>query len=146
MFDIAPELFPFVEGSTDSEVLFFLALTLGLRDDPLAALSKTIGHVERVRQGAGIERPIYFSACTTDGERLWSVRYSSNNASRTQYHSRHIHALQDLDGSYDPLPDGAMIVLSEPLDKLNDHWEAVPELASLIVEKGEVTICEFSPE
>ena len=88
----------------------------------------------------------YFSACTTDGKRLWSVRYSSNNESRTQYHSRHIHALRDIDGTYEPLPDGAVIVLSEPLDELNEHWEAVPESSSLVVENGQVTISPFTPE
>ncbi len=81
MFDVAPELFPLIEGSTDSETLFFLALTFGLRSDPLMALARTMGHVERARKAAGIEPPIYFSACTTDGQRLWSVRYSSNNQS-----------------------------------------------------------------
>ena len=28
--DVDPSLFPYIEGQTDSEVLFFLALTLGL--------------------------------------------------------------------------------------------------------------------
>ncbi len=32
MFDIDAELFPFIEGSTDSEALFFLTLTFGLRE------------------------------------------------------------------------------------------------------------------
>ncbi len=31
---IDPELYPSIEGSTDSEVFFYLALTLGLEDDP----------------------------------------------------------------------------------------------------------------
>ena len=110
------------------------------------SLARTMGHVERAKTAAGIEQPIYFSACTTDGKRLWSVRYSSNNESRTQYHSRHIHALREIDGTYEPLPDGAVIVLSEPLDELNDHWEAVPESSSLLVENGEVTISPFLPE
>ncbi|MEM7144145.1 MAG: class II glutamine amidotransferase [Verrucomicrobiota bacterium] len=145
LFDVDAELFPSIEGSTDSEALFFLALTFGLRADPLLALAKTMGHVERVRREAGIEEPIHFSACTTDGERLWSVRYSSNRDSRTQYHSKHIHALREIDGSYEALPDGAVIVLSEPLDELNEHWEAVPEASSLVVEDGSVTIDSFAP-
>lgn len=145
MFDVDPGLFPSIEGSTDSEVLFFLALTFGLRDDPLAALARTMGHVEDARHAAGIEEPIYFSACTTDGKRLWSVRYSSNNQSRTQYHSKHIHALREIDGTYEALPDGAVIVLSEPLDELNEHWEAVPESSSLVVDRGQVEINPFAP-
>jgi glutamine amidotransferase len=146
MFDVDPKLFPTIEGSTDSETLFFLALTLGLRDDPAAALARTMGHVERARKHAGIERPIFFSACTTDGERLWAVRYSSNNESRTLYHSRHLHALREIDGSYEPLPEGAVIVLSEPLDELTEHWEAVPDSSLLVVENGKTTISPFSPQ
>lgn len=144
-FDVDPDLFPWIEGSTDSEVLFFLALTFGLRDDPPSALARTMGHLERLRKAAGIEQPIQFSACTTDGSRLWTVRYSSHNQSRTQYHSRHVHALRDVDHVYEPLPDGAVIVLSEPLDELAEHWEEVPESSSVVVEDGKVTIARFAP-
>src|SRR5215211_813754 len=31
---VAPELFPEIEGTTDTELLFFLALTFGLEQDP----------------------------------------------------------------------------------------------------------------
>jgi glutamine amidotransferase len=146
MFDVDAELFPSIEGSADSETLFFLALTFGLREDPPAALARTMGHVERARKDARIEQPIFFSACTTDGKRLWAVRYSSNNASRTLYHSRHIHALRELDDTYEALPEGAVIVLSEPLDELKEHWEAVPESSCLVVEDGQATINPFTPE
>jgi predicted glutamine amidotransferase len=146
LFDVDPGLFPCIQGSSDSEILFFLALTFGLRDYPLAALARTVGHVEAARAAAGIELPFFFTACTSDGERLWSVRYSSNNQSRTQYHSRNIHALHDIDGSYAPVPPGAVIVLSEPLDELSEHWEAVPEASALVVDRGQVTISPFSPK
>lgn len=33
-FAVDPSLFPSIEGSTDSEILFHLALTFGLEDDP----------------------------------------------------------------------------------------------------------------
>lgn len=144
MFDVDPELFPCIEGSTDSETLFYLAITFGLRDDPPQALARTIGHVERARKTAGIEQPIYFSACVTDGERLWAVRYSSNSASRTLYHSRHIHALRGIHGSYDPLPDGAVVVLSEPLDEMTEHWATVGEASLLVVGNGKTTVGSFS--
>lgn len=146
MFDIDPELFSSIGGSTDSETLFFLALTFGLRDDPPAALARTMGHVERAREAAGVEQPIQFSACTTDGARLWTVRYSSSHQSRTQYHSRHIHALREIHGTYESLPDGAVIVLSEPLDELTEHWEEVPESSLVLVEDGKTKVGSFTPE
>ena len=146
LFDVDPDLFTAIEGSTDSEVLFFLALTFGLRDDPASALARTIGHVERARAQSGVDRPIFFSACATDGKRLWAVRYSSHAQSRTLYHSRHLHALRTLDGGYSLLPEGAVLVVSEPLDELSEHWEEVPEASLLTVESGSVTIGHFEPE
>jgi len=146
LFDVDPELFPSIEGSTDSETLFYLALTFGLRADPPAALARTIGHVERVRADAGVDLPIFFSACVTDGRRIWAVRYSSHCESRTLYHSRNLHALRELHGGYERLPDGAVLVVSEPLDELKEHWEEVPEASLLIVENGSVETVPFEPE
>ncbi|MCC9607725.1 class II glutamine amidotransferase [Blastopirellula sp. JC732] len=145
LFDIDPRLFPFVEGSTDSETLFYLALTFGLRDDPPAALAKMIAHVEQIKQAAEIDQPFNFSACTTDGERIWAVRYASDGESRTLYHSRHVNALRSIDGTYAPLPEGAAIVLSEPLDEVTEHWEEVPEGSLLTVNAERTTITPFEP-
>jgi len=145
LFDVDPDLFLSIEGSTDSETLFFLALTFGLRDDPLAALQRTVGHVERARGQAGIDLPLYLSVAVTDGQRIWAVRYSSNRQSRTLYHSRHSHALRRVDGSYEVLPDGAVVVVSEPLDELAEHWEEVPESTAIVVEDGKVTTRPFVP-
>lgn len=145
-FDIDPELFPYIEGSTDSELLFYLALTFGLKDDAPAALSRMIGHVEHARQSASIKQPLFFSACVTDGQRLWAVRYSSNNESRTLFHSSHLHALHDLDGTYGSLPSHATIVVSEPLDDLTEHWQEVPESSLLTVEQGTASVTAFKPE
>jgi hypothetical protein len=33
-FAVDPSLYPEIEGSTDSEVFFYVALTFGLQDDP----------------------------------------------------------------------------------------------------------------
>jgi glutamine amidotransferase len=142
---ISPGLFPAVQGSTDSEVLFYLALTFGLRDDPPTALEETIDYLERVRQKMGVEKPIYFSAAVSDGQRLFAVRYSSHGKSRTLYHSRHLHALRDVNGAYDVLPDGGVVVVSEPLDELSEHWAEVPESTMLIVEQGMTVTSPFEP-
>ena len=40
---IDPQVFENVQGSTDSEVLFHLAITLGLEEDPLGALERMAG-------------------------------------------------------------------------------------------------------
>ena len=97
------------------------------------------------RQSAGIEASLFFSACVTDGQSLWAVRYSSKKQSRTLFYSRHLHALHDLDGTYGSLPADATIVVSEPLDDLTEHWQEVPESSLLSVEQGSVSVIPFEP-
>ena len=48
MLAVDPSLFAEIHGSTDTEVVFYLALTFGLEDDPIDALERTVGaHRER---------------------------------------------------------------------------------------------------
>ena len=56
MLAIEPDQFADVQGSTDTEVVFHLALTLGLESDPLAALERTIGLIEATAAEASRRR------------------------------------------------------------------------------------------
>jgi glutamine amidotransferase len=51
-------LYSFIEGSTDSELLFYLALTLGLDDDPPGAVERMVGLVEKAGRRHGAELPL----------------------------------------------------------------------------------------
>ena len=68
---VDPELYPSIEGSTDSEVFFFLALTLGLEDDPPGAVERAVGFIEETGRRHGIEHPIQMTVATTDGAQVW---------------------------------------------------------------------------
>jgi predicted glutamine amidotransferase len=46
MWAIDPKLFAGIVGSTDTEVVFRLALTFGLEEDPIRALERTVGLIE----------------------------------------------------------------------------------------------------
>lgn len=144
LLDVEPSLFPCILGSTDSETLFFLALTFGLADAPRRALEQTVRHVETALHEVGAGSPFTFTAAASDGRRLYAVRYSSRHDSPTLYHSRHAHALRVVDGSYEPLPDGAVVVVSEPLDNLAEHWAAVAESTFVTVEAGAASIEPFA--
>jgi predicted glutamine amidotransferase len=50
---VRPDLFTNIVGSTDSEVLFHLALTSGLAEDPIAGLERMAGFVEATAASAG---------------------------------------------------------------------------------------------
>ncbi|MEO7016776.1 MAG: class II glutamine amidotransferase, partial [Leifsonia sp.] len=58
VFAVDPSLYPRILGTTDSEVLFHLALTLGLRDDPIAGVERAIRMVEKVAHEHGIAFPV----------------------------------------------------------------------------------------
>ena len=86
--EVAPELFPTIQGSTDSEVLFHLALTYGLEQDPVDALERAIGFVEATAARHGVEKAIQASIGVSDGERIWAFRYSTERRSRTLFVTR----------------------------------------------------------
>jgi predicted glutamine amidotransferase len=77
--------------STDSEVLFHLALTYGLEQDPVAALERAVGLVEATAVRHGIERAVQASIGVTDGERLWAFRCSTEGFERDRHASRTAH-------------------------------------------------------
>ena len=54
---VDPSLYPAIEGSTDSEVFFFLALTLGLEDDPPGGRRAAVGLIEEVGRRARRRAP-----------------------------------------------------------------------------------------
>lgn len=144
--DIDPPLFPSIEGSTDSELLFFLALSMGLRDEPRAALERTVGYVERLVGEASTGHAFTFSAAASDGRRVFAVRYSSDGDSPSLYHSCHAHALRTVHGGYESLPEDAVVVLSEPLDRMSEHWISIPESTFLSVDKAGIEILPFEPK
>ena len=45
---VRPDLFPEIEGTADSELLFHLALTFGLEENPIRGLERMAGFVERL--------------------------------------------------------------------------------------------------
>ena len=57
MLAIDPSLFPAIQGSTDSEVLFNLALTFGLEEDPVGAVERAVGFVEATARRHGWTPP-----------------------------------------------------------------------------------------
>ena len=138
-----PDLFPEIEGSTDSEMFFFLALTFGLETDPPAAVARAVGLVEETAQRHGIEYPVQMTVATTDGEMTWAFRYSSEGRSRSLFHSTDMstlrHQYPDNPVLHD-LSDDARLVVSEPLGDLRGAWREVPESSCVVVEGSRETL------
>lgn len=143
-FVVDEDLFPLIRGTTDSETAFYLAITLGLENDPKGGMERMIGEVEVLRENAGIKHPVRFTCAMTDGENIFAVRYSSDRDSKSLYVNRDLDAMQELLGADAPSKP-AHIVLSEPLDEFGDRWKTVPESSFVRVCKGDMEIEVFQP-
>jgi glutamine amidotransferase len=148
MLAVDPSLYSSVEGSTDSEAFFFLALTLGLEDDPPGAVERAVGVIENLGDRNGIEHPIQMTVATSDGESLWGFRYSSEGKSRSLFYSTKVDTLRDqypdnpvLHG----LSDETRLVVSEPLGDLAGAWNEVPESSYGVIQEGQDELRPFKP-
>jgi predicted glutamine amidotransferase len=148
MLEIDPAMFADVRGTTDSEVFFFLARTLGLEEDPPAAVARAVGLIEDVARRHGVEQPMQMTVATSNGERLWAFRYSSEGNSRSLFYSTDIVKLRELHPELEllqRLSDEARLIVSEPLGDLSGAWNEVPESTCVVVEPGEDEMLPFAP-
>ena len=148
MLEVEPSLWPDIEGSTDSELFFFLALTFGLEDDPPGAVERAVGLIEDVGRRHGIEHAIQMTVATTDGDTLWGFRYSSEGSSRSLYYSTAVPQLRKLYPELEVLgevSDESRLVVSEPLRDLPGAWNEVPESSCGIIQPGQDELRQFAP-
>jgi glutamine amidotransferase len=139
MLAVDPSLFTGIRGSTDSEVLFHLALTHGLEDDPVLALERAIGFVEQTAARHNIAARVQASIGVTDGNRLWALRYASVGRPRSLFASADasaIHALYPNNEQLQRLRDEDRVVVSEPLADLPGMWDEIAASSVLVVQPG----------
>jgi predicted glutamine amidotransferase len=128
--------------------MFYLALTFGLEDDPPGAVERMVGFVEETGYRAGIEHPIQMTVATSNGDKLWAFRYSSEHDSRSLFYSTRLDELRELYPEFTEiakLSDESRVVLSEPLGDLPGVWNAVPESSWGVVQEGQDEIHPFTP-
>jgi predicted glutamine amidotransferase len=145
---VDPSLYSDIQGSTDSELMFFLALTFGLTDDPPAAVARMAGLIEKTGHRHGVPNPLQMTVAVADGERLWAFRYSSEGASRSLYYSTRVDTLRALhpDAAFlRDVGDETRLVVSEPLGDLPGAWHKVPESSYGIVQPGADSLHAFEP-
>ncbi len=146
MFAISPELFTEIKGTSDSEVLFYLALTFGMAEDAQRGIARMAGFVEDVGGRHGVEQPLQMTLGISDGENLYGFRYSSEGASRTLYYSDSIDAIKEIAPEADRFSPDARAIVSEPLSDLAGVWIPMEEASFLTVQKGDVQVTGFKPE
>jgi glutamine amidotransferase len=147
-FAVDPSLYPLIEGSTDSELFFYLALSMGLEDDPPSALERAVGFIEATGRAHGVEHPIQMTVATTDGASLWAFRFSSEHNSRSLFYSTDVETLRAQYPDHPVLHELAAetrLVVSEPLGDLAGAWNEVPESSCAIVQEGRDELRPFTP-
>ena len=147
-FAVDPSLYAEIEGTTDTEVFFHLALTFGLEDDPPGAVERAVGFIEKTGREHGVEHPIQMTVATSDGSSVWAFRYSSEGRSRSLFYSTDVATLraQHPDNPMlDLVSDETRLVVSEPLGDLVGAWNEVPESTYGVVQEGQDELKPFVP-
>ncbi len=145
---VDPSLYPEIKGQADTEVLFYLALTFGLEDDPPAAVEQAIGLVEAVAERHGVPHPFQGTVATTDGESIWAFRYSSERKSRSLFYTTDVPTLRKLypdREEFRQFSDDARLIVSEPLGDVAGVWNEVPESTCSIVGPDHAEMRPFRP-
>ncbi len=143
-FAVAEELFPCIEGTTDSETAFYLALTFDLDNNPKQAMEHMVGFVEAEMNKAGIREPFRLTCAFSDGKRLFAIRHSTDNKPKTLYYNRGHAGLDDVINEAVETPREGTILLSEPIDDCPD-WIEVPPASFVTVTERQVGVEPFRP-
>ncbi|AGB69836.1 MULTISPECIES: class II glutamine amidotransferase [Rhizobium] len=124
-------LFHARSGTTDSELLFLLAMQFGLATNPIAAIAQTIGFVEGLSIHLTGSVLVRFTAAFSDGKSLFAIRYATDRKAPTLYAS--------------PVGAGYCLV-SEPLNDDIDAWREIPDGSAVLIDDTGVHVTPFQPE
>ncbi len=119
-------LFDARAGTTDSELLFLLALHFGLENDPFGAVAEAIATVEDFSHRHGGDALVRFTAAFSDGSRLYAVRYATDHKPPTLYAA-------PMGGKCGKTTGYCLV--SEPLNDDVDAWMEIPDGSA-------ITLCD----
>jgi predicted glutamine amidotransferase len=141
MLAVEPSLFADVQGSTDTEVVFALALTFGLEQDPIEALETAVWTIEATGRRRGTGGQVQASFGVSDGTTLWAVRYSTEGRARSLFASAEVETIKRLhpdNARLQRLDAGDRLIVSEPFSDLPGLWREIPEGTAVTVQPGGV--------
>ncbi len=144
-FAISPALYPLISGTTDSELMFLLALSFGMDGDVQAGVSRMAGLVEHVAKLNNVENALQMTLGISNGESLYAVRYSTVGASRSLFHSASRDETMEIAPDAGRFSKDARAIVSEPLSNLESEWTPVPEASFITITGGEISCVPFIP-
>lgn len=148
LLEVDPGIFGAILGTTDSELMFHLALTFGLEDEPLAALEHMAWFVEATGRRHGVSEPLQMTVGVSDGERVYAARYASGpvvNSLFVSADARAVHALYPEDEQFRQFSEETCVIVSEPLGDLPGSWHEVSAGSALVVQPGDDEHVAFTP-
>ena len=141
MLAVDPSMFADVQGSTDTRVVFHLALTLGLEDGPIEALERTVGMIEAIARRHGVADAVQASFGVSDGTSLWAVRYATTGRPRSLFASAEADAIRRLhpdNPRFQRLGHDDRLIVSEPFSISPASGRRFPEATAVTVRRGGV--------
>lgn len=123
-------VYPQRRGSTDSEVLFLLALGHGLDQNPIGAMLRAVADLEALARAKGCTPHMRLASCWSDGTTLYAARYASDRFAPTVYWKQ---------------SDKGVLIVSEPLDSASDDWHLLGSGKCLVATKGSLMVRSFLP-
>ncbi len=127
---VPDNLYPLRRGATDSELLFLLALSFGLDENPIGAVAEAVGALHDLAVKQGRAPFVRLAACWSDGQQVYAARYASDRYAPTIYWRR---------------TETGTLLVSEPLDPAAGDWIPLEAGSCLIASKNAVKVREFSP-
>ncbi len=118
------------KGATDSELLFLLAVKLGLATDPVGAMEQAVGALQAMAEEKGTLPFIRLAACWSDGHSVYAARYASDRFAPTVYWKK---------------CESGVLLVSEPLDSSEDDWNLLEAGKTLIATQTGVQTRAFVP-
>jgi len=122
---ISHDYFSLRDGSTDSEAIFLLALSLGLPDNPIKAITQAIEIALQTMDKHQIQEPLRASIAVSDGQSIWAFRYSNDANSPSLYFG-------NPETQANISTNLITTIASEPLDAEAQHWQKVEEASAIV--------------
>lgn len=143
--EIRPEYHRNIRGNTDSEIFFHLALSHGFENHPKQALEAAVRRVQMAAVKLGTDGEMNFSCAMSDGDKLYTLRYSDNCDANTQFYSNsfNVSLSNRMDKESSPQPGEHIVIVSEPLDYMEGHWTGVEENTFGVVEGTDISFEPF---
>lgn len=129
---LSDRLYASRRGTTDSELMFLLALEFGLEEDPAEAIAEMIRFVMAASDREGLSTLVRFTAALSDGNTLHAVRYSTDCHAPTLYSA--------------PMCGGrGHCLVSEPFEDKTAAWHEIPAGSFVTVGDGGLSMERFDP-